>query len=383
MATADRGVMRYPTILLLFILPSPAICLQHHTSLPRTTSVPSDGKSAPGPTQAPLAKRADAVPHNICGWFSGSGYDDSWEYYDTQSTCFWHSDYKIIGAPADLFPVITTCVGYQHETPADASTLQCLSALPYCLTVRYNPDYYAWFCTDTPDVTWTMEPTWSGLQTPIFFPIYTGSDGISTGIQYPAGYKSPTGTETTTGVTSTGEDENNEMSTSTATTTGGHLGDQPTTSTSSSSSSSSSRSRSSIPVGAIVGGVIGGLAVIGISGFAILFLIMRSRRSHERERDASGNAQNSPRPYQPPARPLDVQKAELDHQDTQVTLAVGQNGTGPSELLSSNPLPRSALHPSAYDHISPHGLWPTGDIPQEIDSREIPELDAPKYNQKL
>jgi hypothetical protein len=41
------------------------------TLLPAPTSGPD---LAPSPTEFDLTKRADSIPPNFCGWFSGSGY---------------------------------------------------------------------------------------------------------------------------------------------------------------------------------------------------------------------------------------------------------------------------------------------------------------------
>lgn len=118
------------------------------------------------------------------------------------------------------------------------------SASPYCLTVKYQPDYYTWFCTDTLDMTWTMEPTWSGMQSPILFLIYTGSKGILTRTQYPTGYRSVTETSEEPSRANTGVSADDEPS------------DTDTASIRSSPSSSSRYSSSSTPIGAIVGGVV-------------------------------------------------------------------------------------------------------------------------------
>lgn len=60
-----------------------------------------------------------------------------------------------------------------------------------------------------------MEPYWSGFSDPIAFPVYTGSNGVSTRTQHSAGY--PTPSSTTSSSSSSSTTQNSVSSTSSAT----------------------------------------------------------------------------------------------------------------------------------------------------------------------
>ncbi|KAL3466910.1 hypothetical protein BJX64DRAFT_249248 [Aspergillus heterothallicus] len=221
-----------------------------------------------------------------------------------------------------------------------------------------------------------MEPTWSGFQTPILFPIYTGFEGISTGTQYPPGY--PSASETDSQSTST--IDTNTDSTA-ASSTGGSGEDQSTASASSSSTTSTSSSSSSVPVGGIVGGVIGGLAVIGIFCFAIMFMIMRSRRSRNNSsQDTAGNAQQpSMGSYSqtPSAQSPDMAKAPLSDQNSHGGHVLEMDGAG--QPFKPSELPHSPPAQSAPGYAVEHPAWPAAGHHMEIDSRQVTELDGSRY----
>jgi hypothetical protein len=103
------------------------------------------------------------------------------------------------------------------------------SASPYCGTVLFPSGYQGHGnCETVPGVTFNVELTYTGQTKPVDLPIYTGNNGISTGIQYPLGY--------------------------------------------------STSSSSSTPVGAIVGGVVGGVAVLSLIVLGVvLILCLRSK----------------------------------------------------------------------------------------------------------
>ncbi|BCS24827.1 uncharacterized protein APUU_41271A [Aspergillus puulaauensis] len=343
------------SFILCFVLAllSPAFSLQPHNSPPKTTST-ADAEPGPSPTEPPLLeKRADFddVPPNICGWFSGAGYDTRWSYDNPQITCFWNSDYKILGRPEDQVPAITTCI---EDGNAGISTLRCSSDTPYCLTVIYEPDYYGWFCTDTPDVTWTMEPTWSGMQSPILFPIYTGSKGISTGTQYPPGYQNSQRTST---VDSAGEPSDTDTGTDTG----------------------SDTASSSVPVGAIVGGVVGGLAAIGIFAFAVIYLLIHSRRKRS----------NAEQQGQGPGQPPEIQKTQQGYVQPDMPPPSEVHGQG-AALSPGQPELPSNTRPSPFSPYvnqggypgtaaPPRGQWAGDGRNFEIDSQQVGELDGANY----
>ncbi|KAJ5355190.1 uncharacterized protein N7496_012402 [Penicillium cataractarum] len=136
--------------------------------------------------------------------------------------------------------------------------------MPYCVTFSYGLDYLSFVCSEKEGVEYQMEPYWSGFSDPIAFPVYTGSNGVSTGTQYPAGYSTPSSTTSSSSSTSTN-------SSSASSTSQGSSG-------STASSTPSVYHGSSAPIGAIVGGVIGGLIFLGLIAGAIIFFLFRRRR---------------------------------------------------------------------------------------------------------
>lgn len=161
---------------------------------------------------------------------------------------------------------------------------------PYCVTFSYGSEYLSFVCSEKDGVEYDMEPYWSGFSDPIAFPVYTGSNGISIGTQYPAGYPTPSSTSSDSnsksGSTSSTSQANSESSTSDA-------------------DSSNNRHSSSTPVGAIVGGVIGGLALIGtIAGVIVFFAVIQPR---QRERLTQTQhlqlGPQGPPPYPTPPNP--------------------------------------------------------------------------------
>ncbi|KAF9890852.1 hypothetical protein FE257_005428 [Aspergillus nanangensis] len=256
---------------------SPGFVLLSDAFAPKTASpVAGSGlyiDNAPLPTEAPvekLEKRAVVnISPNICGWFSGStigGEPVLWSYYNTATTCFWNSDYKIVG---DDYPIKTTCVEDGSQN-VGSNVLQC-------------QDYRAYVCASSSGLRYQMEPTYDGFTTPIAFPTFTGSDGISVGTQYPGDSPTPT---SSTSSESTSSSTSSDFSSST---------DSSSSSPTSSSSAASDKLKSkSVPVGPIVGGVIGGLAVVGIIACAIIFMVIRSRKRNNANVPPQPNAENQP-----------------------------------------------------------------------------------------
>ncbi|KAK2754817.1 hypothetical protein FQN54_006710 [Arachnomyces sp. PD_36] len=251
------------------------------TTLTTATSN-SDPDGIPRVTDAPsVEKRAESISPNICGWYEDSGFDVGWSNAEQPShTCFWNSDEHLVGSE---FPLPTVC--HEHTTAGDDTTLKCDDDYPYCLTFLYGNDYSAFLCHSESDVTWTMAPTWSDMDTPIAFPIYSGSNGISTGTQYPSGYEGPTtNTATTTDAddssasqtdSSPSSSDSSDSPSESGTSSGSTTSTNPTTTSTPEDPAPSSPT----PVGAIVGGVVGGLAVIAIAACVIVYLRRRKDQS--------------------------------------------------------------------------------------------------------
>ncbi|KAJ5432768.1 uncharacterized protein N7458_011924 [Penicillium daleae] len=164
-----------------------------------------------------------------------------------------------------------------------SSAISSTGTQPYCVTFSYGTDYLSFVCSEKEGIEYQMEPYWSGFRDPIAFPVYTGSNGISTGTQYPAGYPTPSSTTS---------------SSSSSTTTTSASGTSPGTSGSSATSNPSDHRGSSAPVGAIVGGVIGGLAFISLIAGAIIFFLM-----HRRRRPQPGQYQQPASGFPPGSQP--------------------------------------------------------------------------------
>lgn len=147
-----------------------------------------------------------------------------------------------------------------------------------------------------------MEPFWAGFSEPIAFPVYTGSNGVSTGTQYPPGYS-------TTGATTANSDSDSKSTSSS----------QGNAASSTSGSDPTNHRDNSTPVGAIVGGVIGGLALIGLfTGAIVYFAVVRPRK----QREAQPGPQDPPNYTSPPNQPL-------------------KTGFSPQNVVSQYPSPQS------------------------------------------
>ncbi|KFZ16760.1 hypothetical protein V502_04926 [Pseudogymnoascus sp. VKM F-4520 (FW-2644)] len=268
---------------------------------PRTTSgspLGHDATPIPTPTEAPCAsngselrrRAAESIPPNICGWFPGAR-GDMWTYKDPTLTCYWNSDFNIVG---NALPVQTACVdGAELNSCSTCSgdVLKCSSTASYCATFLYGLSYNAYMCVTESGIRYTLQSTPDGMTGPIAFPVYTGKRGISTGIQDPSGYPIESRTIETDSLPSP---SSTDSPTSTPT---GPSTDSPTSTPTSSfldpsTTPSKKASSTSAPVGAIVGGVVGGVFFIALVVGIVLFFVIRSRR----------NKQNnlSPPPHQPP-----------------------------------------------------------------------------------
>jgi hypothetical protein len=147
-------------------------------------------------------------------------------------------------------------------------TVLSYPASPYCGSVYFPSGYRAYGNCNTTQGTSNVELTYTGFNQPIDLPIFTGLGGLSTGTQYPPG-ESPAVTATTSsssGAAGGGAGITSSQLVQSTSASGGQ-----------SSGGTSSSSHSSTPIGAIVGGVIGGLAIICGTIIAI-FWIFRSRK---------------------------------------------------------------------------------------------------------
>ncbi|KAF1807957.1 hypothetical protein P152DRAFT_463015 [Eremomyces bilateralis CBS 781.70] len=311
------------TVLYLLSLAQPTLSLWPSAYDKDTRSGATvDSDLAPRPTDAPLQRRqgtvTEHIPDNVCGWFQGGDYSDS---YTLSPSCHWNSDKKIVGD--DRY---TDCLGFYVATaslPSDFLTCSDPNNA-YCVSFVYPSGYSGFGCAtrDAP-LTPTMEMTWSGMDTAIAFPTYTGRNGASIGTQLP-------------------------MKTTTET---GHL------SGTSSNDPSGSNSKSPTPVGAIVGGVIGGLAVVGIVVALVVFMVIRASR---RKRDNPPVPPNGPQQpvieqHIPALNPEDGKEAALvsystPQQDATPPFIQQQNQPPPPHPLPQQPeLHSQAVPPGLHD----------------------------------
>ncbi|CAI7614243.1 unnamed protein product [Penicillium pancosmium] len=279
------------------------------TVSPSTTTRP---ESSPKPTTFDLSKRADHIPPNFCGWYSGSGYDNRWTYNDPSVTCFWNSDAKFVGDPTQPQ---TACIGNTELSTwscsgsgCSTSVAKCTGTQPYCVTFSYGLDYLSFVCSEEEGIEYQMEPYWSGFTSPIAFPVYTGAKGVSTGTQYPAGYSTPSSTSSDS---DSGSGSNTDSNLKSHSASASYI---TAYSSGTAVSNPSQHHGSSTPVGPIVGGVIGGLIFVSLSvGVSVYFGVIRRRRER---RAGQGQGQPHPpsQPQQPPGFPPGSQPYPSPHQ---------------------------------------------------------------------
>ncbi|KFX92598.1 hypothetical protein V490_05293 [Pseudogymnoascus sp. VKM F-3557] len=361
---------------------------------PRTTSgsaLNHDATPIPTPTEQPCAsygpelKRRDAesIAPNICGWFSGVR-NDVWTYDNPTYTCYWQSDFHVIGSQ---LPVQTSCVEQVDLSSCTACSgddvLKCSSINPFCATFFYGSDYSAYMCATETGISYTLQSTPDGFTAPIAFPVYTGKRGISTGIQYPIGYPSESRTITTSGYstppsTDLPSSDSPSADLPSSTPTNSFL-DPSTTSSKGNSSGGPSGSSKSTPVGAIVGGVIGGVFVIAFVVGIILFFVLRSRRNsqnnlapplHQPPQNGLGDPQANPYPpmqqyYPPPGNPQGVFVPQGNPTQPGFAPGLQQNQHTPPQQHPANPeldshqINQQGFNQGVVAHIQPNQHTPS------------------------
>ncbi|KAL1835381.1 hypothetical protein VTJ49DRAFT_6825 [Mycothermus thermophilus] len=247
-------------------------------ALPRRTpgSTPNDADGwTPKPTDGPsldLVKRQRGA--NTCGW--SADYTSFPFTCDSPYTCRTGSNNVIncmSSDEVDHFP--TVCLNYQAVTggaceSADWMTGCCSSrSWPECVTYLMSSGssmYSMYRCGKTQSIVTLLSTPWLGSSS-------SSSSSSSTSIA------------TTT--TSSSSSSSSSSSTTIASTT--------------STSDTATSESSSAPVGAIVGGVVGGLAVLGIIAGGITWMILRNRRERENHQGNGGNTTYTP--FVPPGDP--------------------------------------------------------------------------------
>ncbi|KAI9803806.1 MAG: hypothetical protein M1825_001686 [Sarcosagium campestre] len=235
----------------------------------------------PEPTKAPnprfglemMKRAASIVDPAICGWEEG---DPDAPYTDPNlpgSTCYFDTDLNVVGYTYSItrlgfVGMFTTCqdylsrVGKSCGISCSSNTLLCDTINPYCETAYFPSGFSRYTCATSSSITKSFALTYSGQETAIAFPRFSGNKGISFGTQEPSGASSSE--------SSSGPDESASASGTSAAETASSA--KPTKTDGGDDKSSST------PIGAIVGGAIGGVVIIAVAATVIAWLIIRSRR---------------------------------------------------------------------------------------------------------
>ena len=222
-------------------------------------------------------------------------------------------------------------------------TVLSYSASPYCGAVYFPSGYRAHGnCNATQSLTYNVELTFTGFNQLIDIPIFTGLNGLSTSTQYPPGESPAT---TATGISSSGAAgagagiPSSQLVQSTSS-SGGHSS-AGLSSSGQTSGGTSSSSNSSKPVGAIVGGVLGGLGIICGTIIAIFWILHSNKKESAPAPEAQSQLRDSgntefypelevPKPAATVSRPELADTKQLGYGDKQ---EVGSSGNSvPTEL---------------------------------------------------
>ncbi|RDW58798.1 hypothetical protein BP6252_13274 [Coleophoma cylindrospora] len=256
--------------------------------------------------------RRDIYPVSVCGWIGGDVAQPA--YCSTQSSCVWNSDYGIVGCCATASSnceFYTSCVDMNSpKQVGDSGNVFTCRGTSVCYSNTYPGDYKQWGCGSS-DWATDVETSYAGMAADISLQIvFTGSAAQGSGIQ-------------TTAVTTTQEavaiipTSSSSLSPQVAVETSSSEGASPasasvlssatsssssstSTSTSSSSLSSSTNSptssahvtsTSSVPVGAVAGGAVGGVALIALVAVLCFF---RRRHNKSKSRNMHVVSNNQP-----------------------------------------------------------------------------------------
>ncbi|EJT80467.1 hypothetical protein GGTG_00466 [Gaeumannomyces tritici R3-111a-1] len=359
------------------------------------------GDVSPMPTAAPLLPPRELLDkrsgtNNTCAFVSGSA--DIPLYCATSSGCVFHSQRKAFGCCPDrpsksnqFCEAWTTCLHSSEGTRLDVSntggdTMWCGNSMyPSCVKHTFAEStlqgYSLWGCGKIATTDLVLRSATDGTST-------TGTGGGGT---------RATGSSRSTNVIQG---------------VGGTDGDQGATSTPGSGGGSGQTQDSGPPLGAIIGGAVGGFAALAILGFAIFFLVRRSRRTgashpvHGQQNGvpgASGGGPASPgggpaAPVMPgsPGHPQQQQQQQgypspqMAEQQQQQQQQHGQYGFAPvTDPRASMAKPPYSVTNSVYDPAgmspphspspgySPNGVNPTPSPPPPSQSPPIGQPPQP------
>ncbi|KAF2193855.1 hypothetical protein K469DRAFT_735024 [Zopfia rhizophila CBS 207.26] len=270
-----------------------------------TLIVPAEDKWSPAPTAAPgngvmeLFKRAG---DNTCGYVSGVSTSSLTCNYDNY-VCATNTYYGVHGCcdPDNISScsIPTTCIA-STAMAASCTDAACSnndyiakctdSDAPYCYEWRYvygtRTVMTEHGCAQSA-FTVSVQRTYSGQTL----------DPASSKSELQISYVTITPTAKNTDATSSGNDNASPATQSATGTT------EP--------EKTSTRKKSKTNIGAIVGGAVGGLVVIGAIAFGVIFLILRSRKNKSSAANA-GNGANQPMMVQGPAPGVTEYKPQPD-----------------------------------------------------------------------
>ncbi|KAK6955372.1 hypothetical protein Daesc_003007 [Daldinia eschscholtzii] len=284
-----------------------ALALEGRHPEPTLSSKPDPTFQFPKITLPPsiqdLAKRQNGQtvlvgPDNTCGYFDGRpGAAFSCNGKDVTCALVTTANIGAVGCcDQDDCGLRVACVDYRefvyssaHEMLTTGSTR---SSAPFCATVTFFSGIVDYYCDTLSDSTpQQLYTTWHGESdgrtfTPV---VVTLDESVAT---------SPFASATQT----SGDDEDEDSRTSSSGSTGATA---PANNEEDSSNPSNPSSKSSTNVGAIAGGVVGGVAGLALIGLGIFFLI---RHNNKKKRNITGQQpapqmQQGPGTGMPPTQP--------------------------------------------------------------------------------
>lgn len=188
-----------------------------------------------------------------------------------------------------------TCIDYdQYYTQSicddgckvDAYTTKCIGTdYPYCNTVSFRGGIVDYWCNGLNiSVPQAASTTYDGQTGRSFMPVVLSDETSSSLIL------SPTSSEVVPGPTTDPNGDNGSTGNSGNTGNNGNNGDSGSTGDSGSSQNKDNGGGSSTPIGAIVGGVVGGVAVLALIGVA-LWWFLRKKKGNKQQPQPQPQAQ--------------------------------------------------------------------------------------------
>ncbi|KAH7162915.1 hypothetical protein B0J13DRAFT_537287 [Dactylonectria estremocensis] len=308
---------------------------------------------SPRPTEAPELYGRMALAERMEGYTLGTdtcGYmrdGNSFTCISDSATCTFSDDYIGCCDPSSTCNIVkTTCIDYDAsfagdcDLPSDFHTLCCAtSAYGACFT---------WIISNTgsdsePDSTYTLLDCSAASGTSTLFdydPAWAVTHSFSSTVSSAA-------SSATTDVSGSGSGTDISGSGST-----GSLTTEPSAATS--DSDSDSNGGSSTPVGAIAGGVVGGVSLIVIVGLVIFF--MRRKKNKDQQTPPPPLPPNGAQNLAPP--PVQQQQPMIQHPQSPQGFAPSSSSPTPTAYTSGVPLgfqgyPQQQGTPQPYDpHMS-------------------------------